>query len=81
LLVFKDNAVDRMEESPIWKKVPEAEPEEDGFTLVIRTALQARVKGIEPAPTTWDTVRRRIEALVPSLPHQGEVCKRRRQDV
>jgi hypothetical protein len=76
LLVFKDSAVDQ-----IWNKVPEAEPAQDWFTSVIRMALYARVEGIEPAPTTWDTVRRRIEALVPSLPHQGEVCKRRRQDV
>jgi hypothetical protein len=79
--MFKDNGVDWMGESPIWKKVPGAEPEEDGFNLVIRAALQARVEGIEPAPTTWDTVRRHIEALVPPLSEQGEVCIRRGRDV
>ena len=71
----KDGAVDL-----IWNKVPEPEPAQDWFTYIIRTALHARVQGIEPAPTTWDTVQRRIEALFPSLSHQGEVCKRRRQN-
>ncbi len=71
----KDGAVDL-----ICNEVPEAEPAQDWFTSVIRTALQARVQGIEPAPTTWDTVRRRIEALFPSLSHQGEVSIRRRQN-
>jgi hypothetical protein len=70
-----------MEEAPIWKRVPEAGPVEDEFTVLIRTALQARVRGIEPAPTTWDTVRRRIEALVLPLSEQGEVCIRRGRDV
>jgi hypothetical protein len=70
---YRTKRVQQTEELAPWNVVPLAEPAEDWLAAVIRMALHASVEGIEPPPTTWDQIRRRIEASVSPLSHQGEI--------
>jgi hypothetical protein len=73
--------VDRIEEPVLRDVAPGAELPEDWLATVMRAALHEWAEGIEPPPHTWDRIRRRIQALVPSLSLRGESGTRRRRDV
>jgi hypothetical protein len=73
--------VDRVGEPVLRDVAPGAELPEDWLATVMRAALQEWAEGIEPPPHTWDRIRRRIQALVPSLPLQGEIGTRGHRDV
>jgi hypothetical protein len=73
--------VDRIGEPELQDVAPGAELPEDWLATVMRATLQEWAEGIEPSPHTWDRIRQRIQALVPSLSLQGEIGTRRRRDV
>jgi len=73
--------VDRIGEPVLRDVAPGAELPEDWLATVVRAALQEWAESIEPPPHTWDRIRRRIQALVPSMSLQGEIGTGRRRDV
>jgi len=73
--------VDRIGEAGLRDVAPGDERTEDWLATLIHTALHEWAEGIEPPPHTWDRIRRRIQALVPSPSPQRELGTRRRSDV